>query len=43
MMAHLKNCRTRKERFGLIWVEYSEPDMRCQDESHTNAFTEEVK
>lgn len=42
-MSHTQKCRTRIERFGLITVHYSEPDQQCRDESHTNAFTEEVK
>jgi hypothetical protein len=42
-MAHIDSCRTRKERFGLIWVEYSEPDQNCQDASHAASYTEEVK
>jgi hypothetical protein len=37
-MSHLPTCRTRKERFGLIWVEYSEPDHACKDESHNTFY-----
>jgi hypothetical protein len=39
-MAHLNTCRIRKELTGNIWVEYSEPDLACTDESH-NEYTQE--
>lgn len=42
-MSHTPKCRTRKERFGLIWVEFSEPDAKCKDEPHHTAYTEETK
>lgn len=42
-MSHTSRCTTRVERFGLITVYYSEPDQKCKDESHTNAFTEATK
>ena len=40
-MAHLPTCRTRKELTGGIWVEYSEPDQHCTDQSHHDSYTEE--
>ena len=42
-MAHLSTCRTRKELAGGIWVEYSEPDRNCTDQTHHDAYTEEAK
>ena len=37
-MSRLPTCRTRKELTGNVWVEYSSPDMNCEDASHDVAF-----
>jgi len=42
-MAHLPTCTIRKELTGGIWVEFSEPDNACNDESHHRFYTEETK
>ena len=42
-MAHLATCRTRKELTGNVWVCYSDPDRNCTDQSHVDAYTEEVQ
>jgi len=42
-MSHTPTCKTRKELTGNVWVYYSEPDRKCNDQSHVDAYTQETQ